>query len=96
MFLGNGNCTSNVSSATQSFVESYTPSGVGAQQIDLTPGVPIPNGDNLCLTAGSSIASVVLQISVQATCYVVPETSVPSETTLRPVSKLTPMVHSSS
>lgn len=78
-FVGTSTCSAQVTTANQDFVAEYYPN-VGQLYLgtDLAPGVPVPEGDALCMRLSTQSHDDSFAVFADATTSVVPASSVPS------------------
>jgi hypothetical protein len=72
LYISTNSCAGEV----EYWYEYVNPTGLGSTQFPLTPGVPIPAGDALCVTGNSGTGTFELYVS--ATGSLVPSASVPN------------------
>lgn len=81
-YVGTANCSTEVTTANQTFVAEYDPNAVSyTSETDLAPGVPVPAGDALCMQLTTQTHNDSFYVFADATASVVPAGSVPSALT---------------
>jgi hypothetical protein len=90
-YVGTSDCKNQVTTENEKYLDVYTPSGTGyTSETDLDPGIPVPEGDSLCLGATTLTSSSKLGVDATATGSVVPPSSVSAGEAQKAVSRPKP------
>jgi hypothetical protein len=89
-YVGTANCSKQVMTANEDFAAEYYPNAESyTTETDLAPGVPVPEGDALCMQLATGTHDDSFYVFADATASVVPASSVPSVVTLKKLDPLT-------